>query len=146
LALGAAGTGDIKDIGARRGKHYALNVPLKDGITDKAYKSVFEPVMAQVMETFKPGAVVLQCGADSLTGDRLGRFNLTVRGHGDCVRFITAYGLPTLILGGGGYTIRNVSRCWAYETAVALEEVNGRGCSRRHAATAARTLASETGW
>lgn len=28
--------------------------------------------------------------------------------------------VPTLILGGGGYTIRNVARCWAYETSVAL--------------------------
>ena len=25
-----------------------------------------------------------------------------------------------MLLGGGGYTIRNVSRCWAKETAVAL--------------------------
>lgn len=33
------------------------------------------------METFQPSAVVLQCGADSLTGDRLGCFNLTVRGQ-----------------------------------------------------------------
>jgi len=24
------------------------------------------------------------------------------------------------MVGGGGYTIRNVSRCWTYETAVAL--------------------------
>ena len=32
------------------------------------------------------------------------------------------YNLPTLVLGGGGYTIRNVSRCWTYETAVVLGE------------------------
>lgn len=25
------------------------------------------------------------------------------------------------MLGGGGYTIRNVARCWAYETSVALD-------------------------
>ena len=30
--------------------------------------------------------------------------------------------MPTLILGGGGYTIRNVARCWTYETAVVLGE------------------------
>ena len=30
--------------------------------------------------------------------------------------------MPTLILGGGGYTIRNVARCWTYETAVVLNE------------------------
>jgi histone deacetylase 1/2 len=30
--------------------------------------------------------------------------------------------VPTLILGGGGYTIRNVARCWTFETAVVLGE------------------------
>lgn len=30
------------------------------------------------------------------------------------------FGLPTVILGGGGYTIENVSRCWAYETATII--------------------------
>lgn len=32
------------------------------------------------METFRPGAVVLQMGADSLSGDKLGGFNLTLQG------------------------------------------------------------------
>lgn len=65
---------------------------------------------------------MLQCGADSLTGDRLGCFNLTVKGHGDAVKFVKSFGLPTLVVGGGGYNIRNVSRCWTYETAVLLDE------------------------
>jgi hypothetical protein len=30
------------------------------------------------------------------------------------------YGTPIVFLGGGGYTIENVSRCWAYETSVIL--------------------------
>lgn len=72
---------------------------------------------------YRPGAVVLQCGADSLTGDRLGVFNLTLKGHAECVRFVKSFGLPTLILGGGGYTPRNVARCWALETATAADEV-----------------------
>lgn len=25
-----------------------------------------------------------------------------------------------MILGGGGYTIKNVARCWAYETSICL--------------------------
>ncbi|KAJ8877038.1 hypothetical protein PR048_021490 [Dryococelus australis] len=40
--------------------------------------------------------------------------------HGKCVEFVKKYGLPFLMVGGGGYTIRNVSRCWTYETSVAL--------------------------
>lgn len=27
-----------------------------------------------------------------------------------------------LVLGGGGYTLRNVPRCWTYETAVLLDK------------------------
>lgn len=47
---------------------------------DESYESIFVPIITKVMETFQPSAVVLQCGADSLTGDRLGCFNLTVKG------------------------------------------------------------------
>uniref|UniRef100_A0AC34FER0 Histone deacetylase domain-containing protein n=1 Tax=Panagrolaimus sp. ES5 TaxID=591445 RepID=A0AC34FER0_9BILA len=122
------GTGDICDVGVSRGKYYAVNVPLRDGITDEAYKSIFEPVMTKVMETFEPSAVVLQCGADSLNGDRLGNFNLTLMGHGNCVTFFRKYNdLKLMLLGGGGYTARNVARCWTYETALALNvEVSNR--------------------
>jgi len=114
------GTGDLKDMGAGKGKYYAVNFPLRDGIDDEAYEMIFQPVMAKVMEMYQPSAIVLQCGADSLSGDRLGCFNLTLKGHGKCVEFMKKYNLPLLLLGGGGYTIRNVARCWTYETSQAL--------------------------
>ena len=63
------------------------------------------------MDIYQPGAIVLQCGADSLTGDRLGCFNLTLKGHGSCVEFVRRFNVPLLVLGGGGYTVRNVARC-----------------------------------
>ncbi|EMS54283.1 putative histone deacetylase 19 [Triticum urartu] len=114
------GTGDIRDVGHSKGKYYSLNVPLDDGIDDESYQSLFKPIMGKVMEIFRPGAVVLQCGADSLSGDRLGCFNLSIKGHAECVRFMRSFNVPVLLLGGGGYTIRNVARCWCYETGVAL--------------------------
>ncbi|XP_064625445.1 probable histone deacetylase 1-B [Lineus longissimus] len=114
------GTGDLRDIGAGRGKYYAVNFPLRDGIDDDSYESIFCPVLTKVMEMYQPSAVVLQCGADSLSGDRLGCFNVTLKGHGKCVEFVKKYNLPLLMLGGGGYTIRNVARCWTYETSIAL--------------------------
>uniref|UniRef100_A0A8C7C5U6 Histone deacetylase 1 n=1 Tax=Neovison vison TaxID=452646 RepID=A0A8C7C5U6_NEOVI len=70
------GTGDLRDIGAGKGKYYAVNYPLRDGIDDESY---------------------------------------------ECVEFVKSFNLPMLMLGGGGYTIRNVARCWTYETAVALD-------------------------
>ncbi len=59
-------------------------------------------------------------GSDSLAGDRLGVFNLSSSGHAACVQHVKSFGLPLMLLGGGGYTIINVARCWAYETGVAL--------------------------
>lgn len=117
-------------------------------IVNSSWCAVALQVMAKVMEMYQPSAVVLQCGADSLSGDRLGCFNLTIRGtrthiadndkwtlieatnhahsvvlpgHAKCVEYIKSFNLPLLMLGGGGYTIRNVARCWTYETAVALD-------------------------
>ncbi|KAK7038341.1 histone deacetylase RPD3 [Favolaschia claudopus] len=114
------GTGTQDDRGRGKGKGYSVNVPLDDGITDEAYKSVFEPVMTKILETFRPSAVVLQCGADSLSGDKLGGFNLSLSGHAACVQFMRATGLPLILLGGGGYTVKNVARAWTFETACAL--------------------------
>jgi histone deacetylase 1/2 len=116
------GTGDIKDIGADRGLGYSVNFPLNEGINDLDFFRIFQPVIQKIMDVYRPGAIVLQCGADSLTGDRLGCFNLSVKGHAECVKFVKGFGVPLLILGGGGYTINNVARCWAYETAVLVDE------------------------
>ncbi|KAH3847431.1 hypothetical protein DPMN_089752, partial [Dreissena polymorpha] len=116
------GTGDMFEIGAECGRYYSLNVPLREGMDDATYMSVFKPVIQQVIEFYRPTVVVLQCGADSLGSDRLGCFNLSIKGHGECVKVVKDYGLPLLVLGGGGYTKRNVARCWTYETSVILNE------------------------
>lgn len=47
---------------------------------------------------------------------------MTLRGHGSCVSYVKEFNLPMLLLGGGGYTIENVARCWTYETGVILGE------------------------
>ena len=116
------GTGDMYEIGAESGRHYSINVPLKEGIDDQSYAFVFKPVINEVIQCFRPSAIVLQCGADSLAADRLGCFNLSFKGHGECVKYVKNLNLPLLVLGGGGYTLRNVARCWTYETSLLLEE------------------------
>lgn len=112
------GTGSIVDIGIEKGRGYSINVPLNSGIDDNTYLSVFKPIVSSAVDKFRPEIIVLQCGADSLAGDRIGCFNLTHRGHAGCVEFVKSLNIPMLVLGGGGYTISNVSRAWAYETAI----------------------------
>ncbi|KAJ3189404.1 Histone deacetylase 1 [Gaertneriomyces sp. JEL0708] len=114
------GTGNHNDVGIGRGRHYSVNVPLNDGIDDESYERLFRSVISHVMEWYRPGAVVLQLGADSLVGDRLGAFNLSMRGHAQSVEFLKSFHVPLIMVGGGGYTIRNVARAWCYETTVAL--------------------------
>lgn len=112
------GTGDLFEIGSGPGKFYSVNVPLREGIDDENYQYIFLPVLRSVMTHYQPSVIVLQSGADSLAGDRLGSFSLSLRGHGRCVEAVRDLGLPLLVLGGGGYTVRNVARAWTHETAV----------------------------
>ncbi|ODV59212.1 histone deacetylase HOS2 [Ascoidea rubescens DSM 1968] len=112
------GTGNYDEVGIGRGKHYAINVPLRDGIDDDTYVKLFKSIIEPVISTFQPSVIVQQCGADSLGHDRLGRFNLNIKGHGECVKFVKSFGLPMLVVGGGGYTPKNVSRLWCYETSI----------------------------
>lgn len=76
--------------------------------------------MDSVMEKYRPGAVVMQLGADSLGNDKLGNLNLSIKGHGMCLQKMMSYGVPLIMLGGGGYTVQNVARCWVYETGLAI--------------------------
>lgn len=41
-----------KDIGAGKGKYYAVNYPLRDGIDDESYEAIFKPVNVLVLECF----------------------------------------------------------------------------------------------
>lgn len=111
------GTGSLEDNGHEQGLGYSLNVPLQEGMDDDSYALVFKPVISALMAKFQPEALVVCAGADSLSGDRLGCFNLSLQGHSACLEMMARFNVPMLVLGGGGYTMRNVSRCWMYETA-----------------------------
>ncbi|XP_077980928.1 histone deacetylase 3-like [Glandiceps talaboti] len=116
------GTGDMYEIGSESGRYYSLNIPLKDGIDDQSYCQLFKPIIQMVVDYYQPTCIVLQCGADSLGCDRLGCFNLSIKGHGECVKFVKEFNIPLLVLGGGGYTVRNVARCWTFETGLLLDQ------------------------
>ncbi|XP_046384410.1 histone deacetylase 8-like [Ischnura elegans] len=112
------GSGAVNDVGFGAGRYYSVNVPLKDGVTDDQFSWLFTRVMDVVTNTFHCDAVVLQCGADCLTGDPVGTFNLTPHGMGACVKKVLTWKLPTLFLGGGGYNLTNTAKCWTFLTSI----------------------------
>jgi acetoin utilization deacetylase AcuC-like enzyme len=46
----------------------------------------------------------------------LGMSKFDVVNFSECVRFVKSLGIPTMVLGGGGYTLRNVARCWFFKS------------------------------
>ncbi|XP_033875633.2 histone deacetylase 8-like [Acipenser ruthenus] len=114
------GTGDVSDTGLGKGRWYAVNVPLQDGIQDDKYYQVFQSVLTEVHAAFNPEAIVLQLGADTMAGDPMCSFNMTPVGVGKCLQYVLQWELPALILGGGGYNLANTARCWTYLTGTVL--------------------------
>lgn len=113
------GTGNIDSIGENHGMYSSVNVPLRKGCDDFSFVHLFDSVFNRCYDVFRPSAIWIQCGADSLYNDIIGRFKLSTMAHGHAVKTVLSKKLPTVIVGGGGYTIENVSRCWAYETSLA---------------------------
>ncbi|XP_050307960.1 histone deacetylase 8-like [Anthonomus grandis grandis] len=115
-------TGNIDDIGAGKGKYFSLNIPLKEGVSDKTYIEIFSKTFPLIYETFKPKALVVQCGADGLNEDPIGESNLTLNGIGTCIKTILGCDIPTLFLGGGGYNLPNTARLWTYLTSLIVNQ------------------------
>ncbi|CAG0893288.1 unnamed protein product [Cyprideis torosa] len=115
------GSGSLGDKGLGRGKGYTFNVPLRRNISDENYVSVVRAVAERVKEVYQPKALVVQCGADTIIGDRLGGFNLTPAAICKCVSLFKSWKLPMLVLGGGGYHLTNTARTWAAVSHVLLD-------------------------
>ena len=93
------GSGAVEDIGAGGGVGCSVNVPLWQGLDDESFAFIFKPIIDKIMQVYQPDAVVMCCGADSIVGDRLGVWNLTLHGHAMAVDYIKGFGLP-VVCGG----------------------------------------------
>ena len=117
------GTGFVGELGAGSGEGYAVNVPLAPYTGDQVYLWAFEQVVPPLIGAFRPDVLVTQLGIDTYHGDPITHLALTSRGY---VRAVTALGRlaaggPWLALGGGGYDLSAVARCWALAYGVMVE-------------------------
>ena len=62
--------------------------PNKEGIDDENYFYIFEKIINNSFEKFKPDACIIVCGADGLSGDPLGKFNLTQESYSNCLKLV----------------------------------------------------------
>jgi acetoin utilization deacetylase AcuC-like enzyme len=85
-----------------------IDVPLKDGISNKEYLYVLEKSLDLILSKFNPDFIFYQCGVDILETDKLGKLAITLEGcaNRDRIVFQTARQLNTPIVCtmGGGYS------------------------------------------
>lgn len=91
----------------------ARNLPVPREFNDSELEYVVHNAILPLARSFSPNALVLCCGADCLAGDPLSGMMLSNVALWDTVCEFTGFGLPTVILGGGGYNPWTVSRYWA---------------------------------
>ncbi len=85
-----------------------LDVPLKDGISDKEYLYLLENNLDSIISKFTPDYIFYQCGVDILETDKLGKLAISKLGcaERDKIVFKTAKQLnvPIVCSMGGGYS------------------------------------------
>jgi len=91
----------------------AYNIAVPQGINDSEFELLMEEAILPLVERLNADALVLCCGADCLAGDPLSKMALSNVVLWDAVDSLTKKGLPTVILGGGGYNPWTVTRYWA---------------------------------
>jgi len=90
-----------------------FNFAVAPGLNDSEFELLVERAVLPQVAATQPDALVLCCGADCLKGDPLSRMELSNVALWSAVESLIAFGLPTIVLGGGGYNPWTVTRYWA---------------------------------
>ncbi len=113
------GTGGVDEMGTGKGEGYAVNVPLAPMTDDAVYLETFNATVLPLIQAFRADVLVTQLGIDSHRDDPLTHLALSSAGHAAIVEgFRAASPGRWLALGGGGYDMSAVARCWALDFAV----------------------------
>ena len=111
------GTGRTRERGTGAGDGTTRNLPFPHGVEREYYREVFDEVVREVMDQYRPELVLVSAGFDCLAGDPLGglllepgdlhgmtRVLMSAAGVGDAERAV-----PVVALLEGGYEPRRVA-------------------------------------
>jgi acetoin utilization protein AcuC len=90
-----------------------VNLAVPAGYNDSEAEVVLERLIRPRVAAFRPGAIVLQCGADSLAEDPLSRLCLSNNAYRRALAALRPLASRLIVLGGGGYHPWAVGRLWA---------------------------------
>ncbi|HVT12871.1 MAG TPA: acetoin utilization protein AcuC [Fimbriimonadaceae bacterium] len=90
----------------------AVNVPVVARTTGDVWLWAFDNGIMPVLEKYRPEAIVLQTGADTHYLDPLAHIQSTAQIWLEAVKRVRDFGVPLVVLGGGGYDMTTVPRMW----------------------------------
>ncbi len=110
------GTGRRWEIGRGAGEGFTLNAPMAPGSGDAEYRLVFEQLLPNAMERFRPEFILISAGFDAHRDDPLADIQLTDEGYAFMTRFVAD--LSNIYCGGiivslleGGYERESLTQC-----------------------------------
>ncbi|HEX2205355.1 MAG TPA: acetoin utilization protein AcuC [Longimicrobium sp.] len=112
------GTGFVDELGEGDGYGYSLNLPLEPFTEDGSWISLYEKLLPEVAEAFRPDVIVLQNGCDGHAWDPLTHLRASTRLYEETVRITCEVadrlcGGRVVATGGGGYAVwKVVPRAW----------------------------------
>jgi acetoin utilization protein AcuC len=101
------------EIGQGPGLGFNANISLPAGTDDAAFLVAFERVVLPLIGAYRPDAIVLELGMDTLAGDPLTHLQMTNNIVVEVLNRVMAFQRPLLVAGGGGYHVENTVRAWA---------------------------------
>ncbi|MHA1857639.1 MAG: acetoin utilization protein AcuC [Promethearchaeota archaeon] len=121
------GSGALEENGKGNGKGFALNAPLLPGTIDSVYLNLFNKIVPDVMDAYRPDYLVCQLGVDTHYSDPITNMGLSTTGQEKIFKSINqnvskyCKNDKLLALGGGGYNVGVVARSWSMFLAEMLE-------------------------
>ncbi|ODV63173.1 histone deacetylase 8-like protein, partial [Ascoidea rubescens DSM 1968] len=112
------GTGGLHEQGKGPGLEYMVNLPLNKGLNDESLLKLYNEIIEPTVKRYRPNIMVIQFGCDGHFSDEHKQWNLTYKGYGDVLEKLIELKINMMVLGGGGYNNKSVSKCWTYLTAI----------------------------
>jgi acetoin utilization deacetylase AcuC-like enzyme len=82
------GTGRLSEFGASGAEGYTVNCPLRGGKNDGQFVAVYKSLLVPIIETFKPGLILVSAGFDAHAMDPIGGMQLSSEGFAALVGII----------------------------------------------------------
>jgi len=110
------GTGRNDETGRGEARGTKLNLNLPAGAGDAQFLAVWPEVVAH-LRRHRPQFILLQCGADAMEGDPLGRLRYSAHAYAHAARSLRHLADEfcagrIMAFGGGGYDRRNLAAAW----------------------------------